>query len=102
MLMSNIPYDHTTAPAPDIRPTRLGLDALLGGPTLTVGVRRAVIDALEGAGLLNGGRIRASAPAADANGRLSMKELDRALAGFDELTIMEVKSVLSGVNALAP
>ena len=94
--MSNIPYDHTTAPAPDIRPTRLGR------PTLTVGVRRAVIDALEGAGLLNGGRIRASAPAADANGRLSMKELDRALAGFDELTIKEVKSVLSGVNALAP
>jgi hypothetical protein len=46
--------------SPDIRPTGLGLDALLGGPTLTVGVRRAVIDALEGAGLLNRGRIGAS------------------------------------------
>src|ERR1700691_2927240 len=44
-LMSNVPYDHTTAPKPDIRPTRLGLEALLGGPTLTLGARRAVINA---------------------------------------------------------
>jgi hypothetical protein len=101
-LMSDIPFDHTTAPAPDIRPTRLGLDALLAGPTLTHGVRRAVIDALEDAGLLNGGRTDGSSPAADASGRLSIREVDRAIAGFDELTRREVESVLSGVNALAP
>jgi hypothetical protein len=101
-LMSDIPYDHTTAPKPDIRPTRLGLEALLGGPTLTLGVRRAVINALEDAGLLNGGRPADSAPAADASGRLSIGEVDRAIAGFDDITREYVKSVLSGVNALAP
>ena len=69
-LMSDIPFDHTTAPAPDIRPTRLGLDALLGGPTLTHGVRRAVIDALEDAGLLDGGKMNASMAPSDAYGRL--------------------------------
>jgi hypothetical protein len=100
--MNDIPYDHTTAPAPDIRPTRLALDALLEGPTLSRGVRRAVIDALEDAGLLNGGRRADSAPAADASGRLSIGEVDRAIAGFDDLTREYVKSVLSAVNALAP
>jgi hypothetical protein len=65
-------------------------------------VRRAVIDALEDAGLLNGGRPADSAPAADGSGRLSIEEVDRAIAGFDDLTRDYVKSVLSGVNALAP
>jgi hypothetical protein len=101
-LMSDTPFDHTTASAPDIQRTRLGLDAPLTDSTLTHGVRRAVIDALEDAGLLNGGRPNGSSPAADASGRLSIRDVDSAIAGFDELIRREVKSVLSGVNALAP
>ena len=56
--MSTPPYDHTTAPALVYnRPTRSDIDALLlGSAALTAKVRRDVVDALEGAGLLNGGK----------------------------------------------
>jgi hypothetical protein len=87
---------------PDVRPTRFDLDALLGGTALTFKVRRAVVDALEDAGLLNGSKMDASTAAPDAYGRLPIVAVDRAIAGFDELTRTEVKSVLSSVNALAP
>jgi hypothetical protein len=46
--------------------------------------------------------MNASMAPPDACGRLSISEVDRAIAGFDELTREYVKSVLSGVNALAP
>jgi len=73
--MSTLPHDHTTAPAPDNRPTRLDVDALLlGSAALTAKVRRDVIDALESADLLNGGKM--SSPT-NALGRLSVTEVDR-------------------------
>ena len=98
--MITLPYDHTTAPAPDIRPTRLDVDALLlGSAALTAKVRRDVIDALESADLLNGGKM--SSPT-DALGRLSITDVDRAIARFKGSVRMEVKSILSAVGALAP
>ena len=98
--MSTPPYDHTTAPAPDNRPTRLDVDALLlGSAALTAKVRRDVVDALEGAGLLNGSKGHAPT---DAFGRLSITEVDRAIARFEESIRVEVKSILSAVGALAP
>jgi len=98
--MSILPHDHTTAPAPDNRPTRLDVDALLlGSAALTAKVRRDVIDALESADLLNGGKM--SSPT-DALGRLSITKVDRAIARFEGSIRMEVKSILSAVGALAP
>jgi hypothetical protein len=98
--MSTLPYDHTTAPAPDNRPTRLDVDALLlGSVALTAKVRRDVIDALESADLLNGGKM--SSPT-DALGRLSITGVDRAIARFEESVRIEVKSHLLAVGALTP
>ncbi len=60
----------------DIRPTRLDIDALLASTSLTVEVRRAVIDALEDAALLSGSKLPI-APA-DPTGRLVSGWVDRA------------------------
>jgi hypothetical protein len=86
-------------PVSDLRPSRLDIDVLLTGTSLEVTTRRAVIDALEGRALLFGSEAPSIPP--DANGRLSTKDLDVALAEFDEQTRTIVKSVLSQVGALA-
>jgi hypothetical protein len=84
----------------DLRPSRLDLNALLIGTSLAAATRQAVVDAFERRGLLFGGEAR-SATERDAHGRLSSRELDQALAGFEASTRTEVTSVLLQVGASA-
>ena len=84
----------------DIRPMRSDIDALLASASLTVEMRRAVIDALEDAALLSGSKLPILE--ADPTGRLVSGRVDRAaLEKFDETTRTQVITVLSGVGDLA-
>ena len=82
----------------DLRPSRLDIGALLSA--LPARTRLTVIDALEVGGLLSGSEAQPGI-VSDASGRISNRQLDRALSDFDEPTRKQVTSVLSQVGALA-
>ena len=83
----------------DLRPSRLDIDALLRGTSLDAAVRRAIVAALDSRSLLFGSEASSGSPL-DANGRLSTRDIDIALAEFDEQTRTTVKSVLLQVGGV--
>jgi hypothetical protein len=84
----------------DLRPSRLDVDALLLGSSLSATKRQVVIEALAEHALLCGGEHRLGR-AVDLSGRLSRASIKEALAVFDEYTQTIVLSILEQVGGLA-
>jgi hypothetical protein len=84
----------------DLRPSRLDIEALLLGSSLSASKREAVIEAFAQHALLYGGEYRLDR-AANLSGRISRANIKEALAVFDEYTRTSVLSILEQVGALA-
>ena len=90
----------TRVPTVDLRPSRLDIEALLIGSSLSANKRQAVIDAFAQHAVLYGGENRLDR-AADLSGRISRANLEEALAEFDEHTRTTVVSIIEQVGGLA-
>lgn len=90
----------TRVPTVDLRPSRLNIEALLIGSSLSANKRQAVIDAFAQHAVLYGGENRLDR-AADLSGRISRANLKEALAEFDEHTRTTVVSIIEQVGGLA-
>ena len=87
-------------PTVDLRPSRLDIEALLIGSSLSANKRQAVIEAFSQHAVLYGGENRLDR-AADLSGRISRANLKEALAEFDEHTRTTVVSIIEQVGGLA-
>lgn len=92
--------DATRVPKVDLRPSRLDIEALLLGSSLSATKRRAVIEAFAQHALLYGGEHRPDR-AADLSARISRANIKEALAVFDEYTRTIVLSIIEQVGGLA-
>ena len=84
----------------DLRPSRLDIEALLIGSSLSANKRQAVIEAFAQHALLYGGENRVGR-AADQSGRISRANLEEVLAVLDEHTRTIVLSIIEQVGGLA-
>ena len=90
----------TRVPTVDLRPSRLDIEALLLGSSLSATQRQAVIAAFAQHALLYGGEYRPDR-AADMCGRISRANIEEALAVFDGNTRTTVLSIIEQVGGLA-
>jgi hypothetical protein len=100
MSISKPDVEATRAPKVDMRPSRLDIEALLLGSSLSATKRQAVIEAFAQHALLYGGEHRPDR-AADLSGRISRANIKEALAVFDEYTRTIVLSIIEQVGGLA-
>jgi hypothetical protein len=84
----------------DLRPSRLDIEALLIGSSLSASQRQAVIEAFAQHALLYGGE-HLPDRAADLSGRISRAKIEKAIAVFDGNTRTTVLSIIEQVGGLA-
>jgi hypothetical protein len=87
-------------PKVDLRPSRLDLEALLLGSSLSATKRQTVVETFRQHALVCGGEHRPDR-AADLSGRISRANVKEAHAVFDEHTRTIVLSILEQVGGLA-